>query len=87
MGNPEFILLSHQQGILVDDYIYMGAKLVVINWQRLNKAPLDGETKLFTYSIEAYAASTISKWFSALAGFTLYQDHCNGINITQNTIS
>ena len=85
-GNP-FTLLSRQQGILVDDYIYMGAKLAVINWQRLNKAPLGGETKLFIYSIEAYAASTISKWFSALAGFTLYQDHHNGINITPNILS
>ncbi|MBK2356807.1 hypothetical protein [Francisella hispaniensis] len=85
-GDPLFMLQARQQGILADDYIYMGAKLAVINWQRLNKAPLGGETKLFTYSIEAYAASTISKWFSALAGFTLYQDHRNGFNITPNTI-
>lgn len=30
-GDPLFMLQARQQGILADDYIYMGAKLAVIN--------------------------------------------------------
>ncbi|MDE5014560.1 hypothetical protein NAI47_10650, partial [Francisella tularensis subsp. holarctica] len=37
-GDPLFMLQARQQWILADDYIYMGAKLAVINWQRLNKS-------------------------------------------------
>ncbi|WP_191092548.1 hypothetical protein [Francisella sp. SYW-9] len=85
-GDPLFMLQARQQGILDDDYIYFGAKLALLDWFRLNKVPQGGENKEFSYAINAYAASTISSWFSALLGFTLYQDHGDGFNVTPNTI-
>ncbi|GMN88583.1 hypothetical protein [Francisella sciaenopsi] len=85
-GDPLFMLQARQQGILDDDYIYFGTKIALIDWQRLNKVPPGGENKLFSYAVDFYAASTISKWFTSLVGFTLYQDHSDGFNIDPNTI-
>ncbi|AJI53396.1 hypothetical protein [Francisella philomiragia] len=85
-GDPLFMLQARQQGILDDNYIYFGTKVALIDWQRLNKVPPGGESRLFSYAVDFYAASTISKWFTSLVGFTLYQDHQDGFNIDPNTI-
>ena len=85
-GDPLFMLQAREQGILDDDYIYFGAKVALLDWYRLNQVPQGGENKEFSYAVNAYAASAISKWFSALLGFTLYQDHGDGFNVTPNTI-
>ncbi|MEY8701968.1 hypothetical protein AB4F11_02770, partial [Francisella philomiragia] len=86
-GDPLFMLQARQQGILDDNYIYFGTKVALIDWQRLNRVPQGGENRLFSYAVDFYAASTISKWFTSLVGFTLYQDHSEeGFNIDPNTI-
>nr|WP_245806416.1 hypothetical protein [Francisella halioticida] len=85
-SDPLFMLQARQQGILDDNYIYFGAKVSLLDWFRLNRIPPGGENQEFSYAVHAYAASTISKWFSALLGFTLYQDHGDGFNVTHDTI-
>ncbi|WP_191092452.1 hypothetical protein [Francisella sp. XLW-1] len=86
-GDPLFMLQARQQGILDDNYIYFGTKVALIDWQRLNRVPQGGENRLFSYAVDFYAASTISKWFTSLVGFTLYQDHSDeGFNVRPNTI-
>jgi hypothetical protein len=70
-GDPLFMLQARQQGILENDYIYMGARASFINYQRLNHVPAGGENKQFSYNVDGYLASTISKWVSALVGFSL----------------
>ncbi len=77
---PLFMLQARQQGILDDDYIYMGARASLIDYQRLNHIPNGGENMDFSYNVDRYVASTISKWVSSLVGFSLYQDHQHGLN-------
>ena len=79
-GDPLFMLQARQQGILEDDYIYMGARASLIDYQRMNHVPSGGENKSFSYNVDGYLASTISKWVSALVGFSLYEDHRQGLN-------
>ena len=85
-GDPLFMLQARQQGILDDDYIYMGARVSFIDYQRLNHVPVGGENKQFSYNVDGYLASTISKWVSALVGFSLYQDHQHGLNFFPSTL-
>ncbi|MGQ4005205.1 hypothetical protein QIW49_01800 [Francisellaceae bacterium CB300] len=85
-GDPLFMLQARQQGILEDDYIYMGARASLINYQRLNHVPAGGENKQFSYNVDGYIASTISKWVSALVGFSLYEDHQQGLNFFPSTL-
>jgi hypothetical protein len=51
-GDPLFMLQARQQGILEDDYIYMGARASFINYQRLNHVPAGGENKQFSYNVD-----------------------------------
>ena len=85
-GDPLFMLQARQQGILEDDYIYMGARASLIDYQRMNHVPSGGENKSFSYNVDGYLASTISKWVSALVGFSLYEDHRQGLNFFPSTL-
>lgn len=73
-GHPLFMMQARKDGLLEDGYIYTGGKTAFIDWNRLHAIHNQGATKDFSYFIDGYIASTLSKWISAFGSLTVYND-------------
>ncbi|WP_395167258.1 hypothetical protein [Francisella salimarina] len=71
-GDPEFIILSRQNGLLKDDYLYVGGMASFIpTWGRDTQNGVSSRS-INNYSLEYYVASTLGDWTSVFASLNTY---------------
>lgn len=65
-GDPEFILLSRQNGLLKDNYLYLGG-MASFNptWGKYTRNNIPSNS-INNYSLEYYMLSTLGEWTSFL---------------------
>lgn len=71
-GNPEFVILSRQNGLLKDDYLYVGGMASFTpTWGRDNQNGVSANS-INNYALEYYVASTLGEWTSVYASLSTY---------------
>ncbi|AEE87392.1 hypothetical protein [Francisella tularensis] len=71
-GDPEFILLSRQNGLLKDNYLYLGG-MASFNptWGKYTRNNIPSNS-INNYSLEYYMLSTLGEWTSIFASLNTY---------------
>ncbi|QUE30602.1 hypothetical protein [Francisella philomiragia] len=71
-GDPEFIILSRQNGLLKDDYLYVGGMASFTpTWGRNSQNGVSANS-INNYALEYYVASTLGEWTSIYASLSTY---------------
>ncbi|QIV94445.1 hypothetical protein [Allofrancisella frigidaquae] len=74
-ADPLFIMLSRQNGLLKDDYLYAGGTASFLPMWGRNNTSNQNSTSINNYNFEYYMLSTLGDWTSVFASVNIYTDN------------